>query len=63
MNEKTYTLTEVINNLRDAQDSGLLAKLGIHESSAAGTVAIALGYDITSEGFQQFDADLTAAGL
>lgn len=63
MTDKTYTLTELVNNLREAQDSGLLDRLGISEECAAGTTAVVLGYPITTEGYEQFDADLTAAGL
>lgn len=63
MEEKTYTLTELVTNLREAQESGLFDRLGISEECAAGTTAVLLGYQITDDGYKQFDADLTAAGL
>lgn len=63
MPEKTYTLTEIVNNLRNAETNGLFASLHVEPRDAAAGVAISLGYPITDEGYEQFDADLTAAGL
>jgi hypothetical protein len=63
MAEKTYTFTEIVNNIRNAETEGVLARLRIDPHDASIGVTIALGYPITEEGYDQFDADLTAAGL
>lgn len=57
MSEKTYTLTEIIKTAREAQESGVIP------FESGWIVAAILGYPITEEGYAQFDADLTAAGL
>lgn len=61
MPEKTYTLAELITNLRSSE--GLLSDLKVSKRDATTGVVLALGYPITEAGFAQFDADLTAAGL
>lgn len=59
MADKTYTLTELVNNLRKAVDDGIIP---MNEEVAYG-LACALGYPLTEEGYTEFDADLTRLGL
>lgn len=63
MPEKTYTLTELITNLRKAETDGVFAKYRCDANDAASGLIVAMGYPITEEGYAQFDADLTAVGL
>lgn len=61
MAEKTYTLTEIVTRLRKAEEEGVLRP---HEIVGATVgLVVGLGYPITDEGYAQFDADMTAAGL
>lgn len=61
MPEKTYTLTELLTNLRERVDG---EKHTLEQRDAVGEVIAAmLGYDLTDEGYEQFDRDLTALGL
>lgn len=72
MTDKTYTLAELITNLRAAEKR--LAASGAPSFQSGGeaigwTVASMLGYDLDTDretadaAYKQFDADLTAAGL